>query len=431
MNRFAVLRERNFRVFFAGYTTSQLGSAMATVALAFAVLDNRGSPTDLSWVLAARILPLVLFLLGGGLLGDRLPRRIVMLSADMLRLAGQGGIAALFFAGHPPLWALLALAAATGVGEAAFTPSMDGLVPSLVPAGRLTDANALTGLARSVTTVAGPALAGILVAVAGPAVVLALDAASYAASVLALARLRIPAASRVAMTSVLGELRAGWTEFRSRTWLWVMIAQVASFNLLLWAPFLVLGPAEARLRYGGAGSWGVVWALFGGGAVLGGLLLLGRHPRRPLVLSAIAGLGYTAPAAALALHAPLPVVCAGALLAGLGSGTSQALFTGTLQREVPEAALSRVSSYTYLGAFAMGPVGLALAGPIGQAVGMGTVLACGAAWHVVTVLLTLTVPSVRRQRTTPAPTAAPAPSADPARGGTRPEPAPSGAVGAE
>ncbi|MFF4652133.1 MFS transporter [Streptomyces sp. NPDC001380] len=392
-----MLAHRDFRVFYAGFATSLFGTSMASVALAFAVLDGGGSLTGLGAVMTARILPLVAGLLGGGLLGDRLPRRRVMLAADLLRAGAQAGIAALFLGGgFPPMGLLLALSAASGIGEALFSPSLEGLVPELAPAGSLQDANSLLGLARSAATVGGPAVAGLLVAAAGPAAVLAVDAASYLASVASLLLLRIPGAARQAGTGVLRDLRDGWELFRSRTWLWALTLQGALFNLAVWAHFLVLGPAAARADHGGAGAWEAVMALYGAGSAAGGLAMLGRSPSRPLAVSTAAAFGWGAPSACLALHAPFPVLAAGALAAGAANAVGGTLGTTTVQQQVPAEALSRVMSYVYVGAFALGPLGLAAAGPLAERAGIGTVLAAGAAWQTVSTAAVLALPSVRR-----------------------------------
>jgi len=146
----------------------------------------------------------------------------------------------------------------------------------------------------------------------------------------------------------------------------------------------------------GAGAWGTIMTGYGAGAILGGLALLGRRPRRPLVVSAVIGFGYAAPSACLVLTAPLPVVVAGAVVAGLASAVSGALWSTTVQQRVPAEALSRVNSYVYFGAFVLGPVGLAAAGPVAAASGVGAVLAAGVAWQLVANSAIIALPAVRR-----------------------------------
>jgi MFS family permease len=394
--KFGVLAECDFRRFYIGYSASLLGTALSSVAIAFAVLGNGGTPTGLGVVFAANIVPMVAFMLGGGALADRLGRRQVMLAADTGRCAAQGALAAALSLGHPRLWMFVAAALVVGAGNAFFEPALAGLPVQIAPPGRQADANALLAAARPAAQVAGPALAGILIAATSPAVAIAADAASYGASAIALAMLRFPAGSRPRSGSLLSDVAAGWAEFRCRAWLWAGTIQFALFNLLTWGPYLVLGPVLARDYLGGARAWGVVMACYGGGAMLGGLLALGRRPRRPLVVAELATLGFPLPPLALALHLPVLAVAVAALLAGLGSALGSAFEATVTQQLVPEQALSRVGAFNMVGAFAFGPIAFAAAGPVASAVGARAVLGFGAAWAACGTLAVLAVPSVRR-----------------------------------
>jgi hypothetical protein len=396
--RASVLRERNFRRFYAGYVTSLLGTSMSAVAVTFAVLGNGGSATDVGYVIAARILPQVVLVLGGGVLADRLGRRPVMLGSDVLRCCAQAGLAAALLAGRPAVWLIAVLAALVGTGEAFFEPALSGLTVEIAPREELGSANALLGLASSAAGIAGPALAGLLVAVAGPAVVVAIDAASYGASVIALAGLQVSRAGHPPGRSLLREMAEGWAEFRSRTWLWVTTVQFALFNLITWAPYLVLGPVLAQDYLGGARAWGLVMAANGAGAVLGGLAALGRRPRRPLVAATLATFGYPVPCLLLAARAPAGAVAAGALAAGVASALFGTFWTTTLQQQVPPDRLSRVSSFSTFGAFGPGTLGLAIAGPAAALAGPARVLGAGAAWSVLSTLVVLALPSIRAVR---------------------------------
>lgn len=374
------------------------GTSMASVALSFGVLENNGSLADLGYVNAARIVPLVLFLLGGGVVGDWLPRRWVMLVADCARTASQGAIALLFALGHASLWALLLLAAAGGLSEAFFNPALSGLIPSLAPEGHLQEANGLLSLSRAATNVAGPALAGILVAVAGAQTVLAIDAASYAVSVLGLLLLRLPTPAPRPRSSMITQLREGWTIFRSHTWLWAITVQFSLFNLIVWAPYLILGPESAYRSYGGASAWGAIMAGYGAGSILGGIALLGRRPARPLVVAIGVTFLWAAPSACLLFAAPVGVVVVGAIFAGAASAVFNTLWSTTMQQRVPAAALSRISSYVSLGAYAVGPIGFAITGPIAQTVGVTPVLAVGVGWQLIASAAVLALPAVRAVR---------------------------------
>ncbi|MFE7188830.1 MFS transporter [Kitasatospora sp. NPDC057541] len=401
--RLAVLGERDFRWFFVGYATSLVGSSMAPVAVAFAVLDGGGGGSQLGWVMAARILPIVLVLVAGGVIADRLGSRRVMLASDVLRCAVQGVFAALLVTGHASVPAMVVLVALWGLGEGVFLPALGALVPSLVRRPeRLSDANTLLGLARSVSTVAGPALAGVITAGLGPGAVLLIDAVTYGVGALALARLSaaVPkgAGAGGGEGSMVADLRDGWGEFRSRRWLWVTTLQMALFNLLVWAPFLVLGPLTAQRELGGARAWGLVMGVYGVGAVLGGVLMLGRRPGRPLAVATLAGLGWALPSAALAAGLPLAWVAGAALVAGAGSAVCGSLYESTLQSWVPTEVLARVTAFGGLGAFVLGPLGLAAAGPLADRVGVAAVLAFGAGWQLVSVAVVLAVREVRCRR---------------------------------
>jgi hypothetical protein len=394
--RLGPLAGRNFRRFYVGYATSMLGTSMSAVAIAFAVLASGGTATSLGVVFAANIVPMVAFMLGGGVLADRLGRRPVMLTADVARCAAQGTLAAALFLGRPHLWLFVAAAFVVGTGNAFFSPALSGLPVQLAPRDQLGNANALFGIVAPAAQVAGPALAGIVIAAGSPGAAIAVDAGSYAVSAVALALLSFPAAGRAtAPRSPLRDLADGWAEFAAHAWLWLQTLQFTLFNLLTWGPYLVLGPVLARDYLGGARAWGAILASYGGGAIIGGLLALGRRPRRPLLVSTVTTLGFPLPPLALALHLPLAAVAAGALLAGAGSAFGGAIATTVTQQRLPADVLSRVGSFNLVGAFAFGPLAFIAAGPVAAAVGAGTVLGFGAAWAVFGTLAVLAAPSIR------------------------------------
>jgi MFS family permease len=405
-NKLAVLADVNFRRFYIGYSTSLLGTAVSSVAIAFALLDSGGTPTGLGMVFTANIIPMVAFMLGGGVLADRLGRRRVMLAADIARCAAQAALAGAVASGYPRVWVFVAAAFTVGTGNAFFQPALSGLPVQLAPPERLGDANALLSSARPAAQVAGPALAGVLIAATNPAAVIAADAVTYAVSAIALTRLRFPAAppppagtppaGTPPAGSLLGDLAAGWAEFATRPWLWAMTVQFALFNLVTWGPYLVLGPVLARAYLGGAGAWGVILACYGCGAIGGGLLALGRRPGRPLLIATLATFGYSLPPLTLALRLPVTAVASAALLAGLGSALGGALSTTVEQQKIPAGALSRVGAFNAVGAYAFGPVAFIAAGPAAAAVGARAVLGFGAAWSVLCTLTVLAVPAIRR-----------------------------------
>lgn len=392
--RVGPLAERNFRIFYTGYAASLLGSAMSAIALTFAVLDSGGTAADLGFVFAANVVPQVLVMLGGGVLADRVGRRPVMLITDSARLAVQATLAGVLLGGRPPIWLFALLALLLGTGEGFFNPALGGLRAEIAPRDKLADANALLSVAQSAATVAGPALAGILSALTSPAVVIALDAASFGVSVVSLALLTIPPASP-ATQSPWRDLADGWAQFRGQTWLWLTTVQFALFNLFTWAPYLLLGPILARQYLGGAGAWGAIAASYAGGSVLTGLALVGRRPRRPLVVAVAGTFGYALPCLLLALRAPLPLVAAGALAAGSGSAVFGTYWATVMQQRVAPELLGRTTAFALTGSYALGSLGYVVIGSVAGVVGAGRLLAFAAAYATVSSALVLAAPAIR------------------------------------
>jgi hypothetical protein len=396
--RAGVLAEQNFRRFYTGYVTSLLGTAMSTVAVAWAVLEDGGHASDLGYVMAANVVPQVLLMALAGAVADRFGRRPVMLAADVLRCAAQASLAAALFACRPALWLFVLLGLLRGTGEAFFSPALGALTVEIAPRDQLGNANALYGLASSATRIAGPALGGVLVALAGPAMVVAVDAASYIVSVIALSLLRVPGRSPSGGRTLLRDMIEGWADFRSRRWLWVITVQFAFFNLITWAPWMVLGPYLGRAYLGGAAVWGVIMGVQGAGAILAGLLSLGRRPSRPLVIATIGSFCYALPDITLALHLAAAWVAVAAFACGAGSALFGTFFGTAMQQQVPPERLARVNAVSTVPAYGIGVIGYAIDGPLAAALGTSAVFAVGAVYGLLSSAVVLTLPSVRAVR---------------------------------
>lgn len=397
---FGALKERQFRLLWLGQATSTLGDGLVPVALSFAVIGtlNR-SATALGVVLAAEILPLVLFVLVGGVWADRLPRQLVMLASDVVRGAVQATLAVLLVTGAAQLWELVVLVAIYGTAQAFFQPAATGLVPATISPGRLQQANALLGLSRSVAFVVGPAIAGVIAATTNPGIVFVVDAATFAVSATSLALLQLPRSRREgARHSFFADLKGGWHELVTHTWLWVIVVWASTFLCIVIAPFMTLGPVIAKESLGGAAAWGIIVAGWGAGSLFGGLLALRWRPPLPMLVCCILVL-FIAPAIALlALRAPVPVIALAQAIAGMGMGFFGAVWQTTLQQHVPEEALSRVSAWDWMGSFAFFPLGFILAGPVSGAIGISTTLWISVGYLIVSTLAVLLVPSVRNLR---------------------------------
>jgi MFS family permease len=422
---FGPLAERQFRLLFLGRTISLFGTAFAPIALAFAVVTLTGSPSDLGLVLAAYMIAHLVFLLAGGVWADRLPRHLVMVTSDLLSGASQLGAAALLLTGVAETWHIVVLAAIRGGASAFFVPASTGLVPQIVSAARLQQANALLSLSRNSTRIAGVALAGILVATLGPGWALAFDGATYGLGALFIAMLKAPPAEPAEKREFLRELAEGWREFRSRSWLCVTIVQFALINAYAIGAFLVLGPFVAEHHLGGAASWGFILAAEAAGMILAGVVALRYRPERPLLVATLAVLTMAPLLALLGMAAPLALIIPAALLAGVGLELYGVFWDTTLQQHIPDEKLSRVSSYDVLGSFALIPVGVAVMGPISGAIGVADTLFGAAIVVVLATAAVISVSDVRNlRRLDPRPTAwrAPLPPRERTRW-LRPEPA--------
>jgi MFS family permease len=400
------LQHQPFRWLLAARTVAVTGNAMAPVAVAFAVLDLTGSPAALGLVLAARSVPNVVFLLAGGIVADRWPRRRVVIVAAVLSALTQGMAAATVITGVATVGLLAALEAVNGAAAAFIFPAAAGLTPLTVPTRLLQQANALLRIGMNGGTILGAAAAGALVAAVGPGWVLAVDAATFAATALLLAPLRLPRGEPgAAHVSVWADLREGWREVAARTWLWTVVLCFMVVNAGYAATMGVLGPVLADETIGRA-SWGAVLAAQSAGLVLGGVVALRLRMRRPLALGMVAVLLGVPFGLVLALEPTLVPLMLLAVLAGAGLEVFGVGWDVALQENVPTEKLSRVYSFDMIGSFVAVPLGQVLVGPATAAVGASEVLIVIAAVTTLCVLATLAVPSVRQLGRVPQPSLA-------------------------
>ncbi|HEV2856986.1 MAG TPA: MFS transporter [Solirubrobacterales bacterium] len=409
--KFQVLREPSYRRLFLGRTASLIGDGISPIALAFAILDLTGSATDLGIVLAANGLVLVTLVLVGGVIADRISPRRAMLGADVTQTVSMGLIAVLLLTGTAEIWQLALLYAVDGAATAFFNPASNAIVPQIVPASRLQEANAMLTFSRWMGKVAGPALAGVLLALGSPGSALAVDAATFAVSAACIWGVRAPGVRLEGKgESFVAELRHGWHEFSSRSWLVAVVFSAATTNAIFFPAFQVLGPTVARDSLDGSSSWALIAALWGVGGLLGGLVAFWIRPRRPLLVSESFILIFSLPIVLLAIPSTTVVIALGALLAGSTVSLAEVLYETTIAQHVPQEALSRVTAYDWFGSLALQPIGLALIGPVAAGLGISTTLWLGAVTMTLCLLAVIAVPSVRRLETTvPDPTPVPPP----------------------
>ncbi|MBB4916977.1 MFS transporter [Streptosporangium saharense] len=408
----AMLRDRNFTLLLVARTISVLGAAFAPVALAFGVLALPGATArTLSVVLTAEALPMVVFMLVGGVIADRLPRHRVMMIAESLNALAFLALAAMMLIGWTPLPALAAAAAFSGVSTAILFPALTGIVPDVVEADRLQTANALLGLGTNISRVAGLVMGGMTVVLIGAGWALVVSGLMFALAAVLVTALRLrpvpPAAEAVqaaktsladGVRSVFADLRGGWREFVSRQWLWVVVAQFSLLVLAMQAAHGVLGPLVAKEQMGGAAAWSAVLAGEAVGMLAGILVTLRLRPSRPILVATLMTLPTALPYLLIGISAPLWTVVLGAVVMGICFDVFGVLWNTTMQREVPPEALSRVSSYDALGSLMFGPIGLMLAGPAAILVGARSALLGCAALILLASLAALLFPGVRGLR---------------------------------
>jgi MFS family permease len=384
-----VLAHRDFRFLWLAQSASVIGDYLVMVALALFVIAQTGSATDLGFVLAAKALPLVGFLLVGGVWADRLPRHRVMIATDLVRFALHGLLAILIFAGTVPIWQLIVIEVGFGSAEAFFRPAADGLLPQTVPEEDIQQARALTAMSNNIAEFAGPALATALVLGAGAGWAFALDSVTFLLSAAFLTRVRprrrgasmpAPAAADrppAARPGLWSEIRAGSREVRARKWVWATLFSFCAALFFGLAPWFVLGPLVAKGQYGHVSVYGILEATIGLGTIVGALIGIGWRPRFPMRIAMIASTAWPVAAILYASGVTLFVVLPVTLLAGTGIAVFDILWTTALAERIPPASLSRVSSYDWMISGGLLPLGYALAGPLAETLGAVEVMLGG------------------------------------------------------
>jgi MFS family permease len=393
--RLGPLGERNFAWFFASRFTNFLGRTMATVALAFAVLDLTGSATALGQVLAAHTIPMVVFLLFGGVISDRLPRTLVVQFSNVVSAATQGMVATLLITGTAELWMLVVLEAVSGLAGALSFPAMSSMVPQLVPREELQQANALLSMSRGVLTIIGPTTGALLVVTVGSGWALAVDALAWLLAALLLVPVRLPArAPREEGSTAWRELREGWDLFRGTTWLWVVVLAFGLLNMIHHGAWYTLGPALAQETIGRQ-AWGYVLSAESVGLLLMTVVMLWVPMGRPLLLGMVGCAVMGLPILLLGVEPRLALLLVAALLAGAGIEVFSMGWNLAMQENIPDEQLSRAYSYDALGSFAAMPLGQLAYGPLGELFGYAEVLTVSGVLYVLISLATLASRSVR------------------------------------
>lgn len=398
---FAPLRERNFAWYFTSRLSNTLGSMMAGIALTFAVLDLTDSASALGQVLAARTIPMVIFLLFGGVVADRFPRTLVLQLSNVSSALTQGMVAWLVISGRAELWMIIALEVVNGTVSAISFPAMASMVPQLVRREHLQPANALLSLSRGGLSVVGPTLGALIVVTVGSGWALAFDAFTWLLATAFLLPVRIPPRPPVEeLTSTWRELRAGWSLFIGTTWLWVVVLAFGVLNAIHTGAWYTLGPALAEDTIGKQG-WGFVLSAESVGLIAMTLILLRLNIQRPLLAGMLGCSLMGVPLIVLGVAPHLALLLALTFVAGAGIELFSMGWNLAMQENIEDRMLSRAYSYDALGSFVAMPVGQLVYGSLGDALGYRDVLLWSGVVYAVIALSTLASRSVRDLQRSP------------------------------
>lgn len=392
----AAMRDTGFRWFFLSRAITMIAGSMSSIALAFAVLGIDNAPESLAIVLTVFTLSNVVFLIFGGVVADRLPRALVIQTCYVIDILSIGTTAALLFTGSATIPLLAALSAVNGAASAFVMPAMQGIIPQLTTPEHLQQANAMLSFVRSATTIGGPIIAGALVATAGPAWVMVIQAAAWIVAIVLLAMVRLPAPDP-SESSFFRDLRTGWHEFWSRTWMWSICLAFMVMNAIHIGAWGVAGPYiaknDARL---GITGWGWVLSAEGAGILLMTLLMMWLPLRRPLRWGMLAVSLLAVPLAVMGLYPQALVVAVAAFAAGAGVEVFNTGWNVTEMEQIPGDKLSRVASYDMLASFVAMPLGTLAFGWLIGHVDVPSLLVGSAVVYAVIALGTMLVPSVWR-----------------------------------
>ncbi|WP_240649456.1 MFS transporter [Streptomyces sp. Z26] len=387
-----LLRHRAFLHLGVGRCLTYFANAMAPLALAFAVLDLGGSAVEVGLVVGARSLANAALLLLGGLLADRLPRAVVLQGASLAAALAQGAVAATLLLDVATLPVLVLLSVVNGAVSAVSVPAAAALLPQTVPPGELRAANALARMGLNGGIIAGASLGGALTAVVDPGWGLACNAVTFvaaSAAYRATARaLPAPARPAPAAAAVDGaesvrarswrEMREGWTEFTSRTWVWVVVSQFFVVNAVSAGGIQVLGPTVADSTFGRT-AWGFVLATQMAGALVGGVVVARTRARHMLRIGVAVVALDALPLVALAQSSDVALLMAAMFVNGVAIEQFCVAWDLSLQENIPQDRLARVYSYDALGSMLALPVGEMLVGPLSERVGVRPTLLGGVA----------------------------------------------------
>jgi MFS family permease len=376
---------------------SNLGNGLSPIALAYGVLSlPHANGRDLSLVMVARYLPLILFMLFGGVIGDRFKRNRIVGSTDVIGSFITGTSAISFIFGFASVPLLCLMGAIFGILNALWWPAMSGVLPEVLPKESLQKGNAVISLVSNIGFISGALVGGTVVTLFGSGWALLVDAISFLIAGLLVWSIDLPAIASREKNTMIHDLRIGWKEFVSRSWVVVVVLAFTFINFCFESTMMVLGPLAFKSTGHGARDWSFNLAAMTTGMVIGGVISLKLKLKRPLVVGMIVIALTSMWNFSIASDIALPIVLITAFIAGISVEIFSVVWTTSMQKNIPEASYSRVVSYDALGSYALAPIGIAISGPIAEAIGTSPTLYFAGGITLLSALVPIAFSSVRK-----------------------------------
>jgi MFS family permease len=375
---------------------SNVGNGLSPIALAYGVLSLEGATaTDLSLVMTARIAPMILFMLLGGVIGDRFKRNRIVGGSDVIGSLIAGISAISFIAGFANIPLLCLMGGLFGILNALWWPAMSGVLPEILPNESLQKGNAVVGLLSNFGFVFGALIGGTVVTLYGSGWALLVDAISFTIAGLLVWNINLPPMPEREKNSMFHDLKIGWFEFISRSWVVAVVIGFTFMNLCFEATISVLGPLAFNSGGHGPRNWSYNLAVITTGMIAGGIISMKIHFSRPLVLGMVSVALVPAWIFFMGFNLPLAIILLGAFIAGVAVEIFSVVWGTSMQTNIPKESYSRVVSYDAFGSYALAPIGIAFAGPVVSWIGISHTLVIAASVALVAALLPLTLKSVR------------------------------------
>ena len=378
---------------------SNFGNGLSPIALAYGVLSIPGADgSDLSLVMAARFFPLIAFMLFGGVIGDRFKRNRIVGTVDIIGSVFTAVSAIAFIAGFPSVWLLALMGGLFGILNALWWPAMSGVLPDILPKEKFQHGNAVIGLMTNIGFISGTLVGGIVVTLYGSGWALLTDALTFLIAGILVLKIDLPAMPPRDKNSVLKDLKLGWIEFSSRSWVVAMVITFAAINACFESMMQVLGPLAFDKGDSGPRNWSYNLAALTVGMMIGGAVALKVKFARPLAISMALIATSSLWDFAIALELPIIFPIIGAMFSGFAIEIFMVNWNTSMQKHIPEESFSRVASYDAFGSFGIAPLGIVIAGPIAATIGVSNALWWTGGITCVAALLSLLVKSVRELR---------------------------------